>query len=237
MTPGRIIVAVHGSERSSELMRNAFADAAGTTGSVLICPLFPIGIHGKGDEPADKFILWNGLRYDHALEAMLVDAAQRFGFAPAPVHISGFSGDAQFAQRYLLVRPENVASASVKGPGYVSARPWWTGTADMETHFAAPCHLAALRKVPVQVIVGAQDTGQAFMTIARESPIRAGGANDMGGTGIETTRLLTMNLQSQAIAVRFDMADQTRHEMTANVIAAVTELWREVLGPTDRDSG
>jgi len=55
-------------------MRDAFSEFAEATGTAIFAPLFLIELDGPDDEPGYKFVLWNGRRYDIALNALLEDA-------------------------------------------------------------------------------------------------------------------------------------------------------------------
>ncbi len=159
--PAPLVVAVHGSDRRPEALRDLMAPLCDRRGAVLLAPLFPIGSTAPDDEPGYKFGLFRGLRYDQALLAMVADAAARLPLATDRFMLTGFSGGGQFALRFLMLQPHRLSAASIGAPGYVTlldqALPWWAGTQDFAAIFGQPPDLDAMRRVAIHLVVGADD--------------------------------------------------------------------------------
>lgn len=87
---------------------------------------------------------------------------------------------------------------------------WWLGTKDVAEIFGAPVDLAAMREVPVQLVVGAADVE----TWEINNP---GGANWMDGaelagrTRIERLRTLRRDYLDNGLTVRFDLVPGVAH--------------------------
>ncbi|MBW6397680.1 alpha/beta hydrolase [Roseomonas sp. HJA6] len=160
--PAPLIVAVHGSDRRPEVLRTLHAPLCDRVGAVLLAPLFPIGSVAPDDEPGYKVCLFRGVRYDHALLAMVEDAARRVPIATDRFVMTGFSGGAQFALRFMLLHPHRLSAVSIGAPGYVTlldpALPWWAGTGNFVATFDHEPDIAAIRKVSIQIVIGTKDT-------------------------------------------------------------------------------
>ncbi|NGX17139.1 alpha/beta hydrolase [Wenzhouxiangella sp. XN24] len=104
------LVCVHGISRDAEGHLEAFIDWAERTGTELLAPLFD----------RRRYRGYQRLRSSNrtlhpvaALDAMLDETV-----GDRPCLLYGFSGGAQFAHRYALVRPERVAGVALAAAGW-----------------------------------------------------------------------------------------------------------------------
>lgn len=156
-----VFVSVHGVSRNAREHAVSFAPYCEKYGVVLVVPIFSqdqfpdyqrLGREGKG------------LRADLALDAILAEVAATTGAAAAHFHLFGYSGGAQFAQRYTFAHPHRIAGAVIAAAG------WYTFP-DPSLRF--PYGIRPTRKlpgarfdaeeflsVPMTLIVGASDGGE-----------------------------------------------------------------------------
>lgn len=200
----RILVHVHGSHRTPETFRDLMAPFAEETGTVILCPLFPCGIEGPDDTSAYKRVFTEAIRYDLVLLDMLADAGRRLGTDAARFALAGFSGGGQFVQRFLLAHPGRLLAASVGAPGLVTLLdpelPWWRGVRGIEAATGTPLDLAALRGLPLQVLVGDRDTGTEGIRSQPGSPLWMEGINDTGATRVARVAALVASLRAQGLS-------------------------------------
>jgi pimeloyl-ACP methyl ester carboxylesterase len=163
-----VLVAVHGISRNAREHLDTFAAALGDRCAVLAPRFneaqFPsyqrLGI-GR-DEP----------RADLVFEAALDQMAASAGLSTARMHMFGFSGGAQFAQRYAMLRPARVASLQLASAGWYTffdaGVPWPRGcrTTDPAGRKIL-ANEAFFHRIPCHVYVGENDT-------ERDSALRAG---------------------------------------------------------------
>lgn len=225
--PNRLLVAVHGSDRSPEGLRDLYAPLCERTGAVLLVPLFAIGATAPDDEPGYKFGAFAGVRYDHAVLAMIADAATRVPLRTDRVWMAGFSGGGQFAQRFLLLQPHRLHAVSIGAPGYVTlldrSLPWWAGLADFADHFGAPPDLDAMRRVAIHLCVGTADTETAVLRVPPGHPLWVEGAESAGDTRIARLESLAASLRAERMDVSLDLVDGAGHAV-AKFMPAVTRF-------------
>lgn len=160
--PNRVLVAVHGISRRSDLMIRWLGELADVYGYSILAPHFT-----RHHYPAYQR-LGNTRRYvrsDRALIAMLDDAERLLpGLNRCRVALFGFSGGAQFAHRFCLAHPHRVQALAAASAG------WYTR---LDTDLAFPYGLGPSRKLtdlrftangilttPTLTLVGALDNGQ-----------------------------------------------------------------------------
>ena len=202
-----LVVVMHGTQRSAERYRTMFAEFAEEHECVVVAPLFPAGIAEEGDLHGFKRILRHGIRYDTVLLDIVDQVQARWRVDGSRFLLHGFSGGGQFAHRFAYLHPDRLSALSIGAPGRITridpATPWWLGTADVPELFGVELDLPALRQVPVQMIVGAEDT--ATWEIA-EPGIDAG-----GDTRVERLTTLRDNWTGHGIGVRFDLIAGMAH--------------------------
>jgi poly(3-hydroxybutyrate) depolymerase len=227
--PTNLLVAVHGSDRRPEALRDLCAPLAERAGAVVLAPLFPIGATATDDEPAYKFGLFRGIRYDRALLAMIEDAGRRVGPLTESFALAGFSGGGQFALRFLLLQPHRLHAVSIGAPGYVTlldpAMPWWAGLGDFARHFGHEPNLDAMRRVAVHLVVGTDDTETEVIQVPEGHPLWVPGAERQGATRIARIEALADSLRANGIAARLDLVPGVGH--SAEGTFAATEAFLE----------
>lgn len=153
-----VLVAVHGISRNAREHLTAFADAAGD-GAAILAPRFDAGRFpsyqrlGIGrDEP----------RADLMLDAALAQVAAQTGLDLRRPHLFGFSGGAQFAQRFAMLRPGAAASLHLASAGWYTffdaAAPWPRGCARHPIGRRVMAEEAFFHRIPCHVHVGELDT-------------------------------------------------------------------------------
>lgn len=149
---------MHGiSENACEQLLR-FAPEAEARGAVLVAPLMRRAVFGQYQQIVDPK---SGIRADEALFDILAAVGAETGLASLPVDIFGFSGGGQFAHRFAMIHPHAVRACVVVAPGWFSfpdpRRAYPQGLAGLPTG-DRPFDEAAVRAIPMHVVVGEHDT-------------------------------------------------------------------------------
>jgi pimeloyl-ACP methyl ester carboxylesterase len=156
-----LVVAVHGTGRGAQAYRDAFAAHAAANRWVVLAPLFPVGILGDGNADGYKRLIEGDLRYDELLLAMVDELGEVLGRTFPRFKLFGFSGGGHFAHRFFYLHPDRLEAVSVGAPGGITRidpqRDWPLGSRNVGDLFGPELDLAALRRVPVQLLVGGDD--------------------------------------------------------------------------------
>lgn len=223
-----VLVAVHGSGRGNQVMRDAFMPLADALGVIVLAPLFPCGIVEPFDRDNYKYIEFQGIRFDLIVLAMLSEVSVRYGVPVERVSMFGFSGGAHFAHRFLYLHPQRLDAVSVCAPGSPTlldrSRDWWVGIRDLEERFGYPLDETALQRVAVHLAVGADDIDTHEITHAPGSPHWMAGANDSGVTRVERLKTLAASLRAAGVAVKLEILPGVRHE-SGPVIASASAFF------------
>ncbi|ODT48109.1 hypothetical protein DEVEQU_00340 [Devosia equisanguinis] len=238
----RLIVAVHGTKRTAEGYRDAFASLAEETGCVVMAPLFPMGVSAPyaaapEEQHNYKYLEFKGIRFDQSLIAMVGQVREALGKIAPEFLLFGFSGGGQFVHRFYYLHPERLLGVSVGAPGSVTRIDpdveWWPGTAGVAERFGKAIDIAALRRVPVHLVVGALDTETWNVRIKPDSWTWREGANDAGANRVERLEALRQNLESHGIDVTLDSVAGVAHSGT-QVLNPVFDFFRKCLAQKDR---
>jgi pimeloyl-ACP methyl ester carboxylesterase len=210
-----LAVLIHGSLRNADQLRDEFIDFAEENQCVLLAPLFPCGIEEPGDLHNYKHILYRGIRFDLLVLDMIEEVAALYRLQRERVLMHGFSGGGQFVHRFFYLHPERLAAVSIGAPGTVTLpdenSDWWVGTRRMEEIFGRPFNPAAMRDIPVQLVIGAEDTESWEVLVKPTSAFWMDGINDSGDTRIARLRALEAGLRTIGIEPRFDMVPDVAH--------------------------
>lgn len=202
-----LVVIMHGTGRNAESYRTLFRDFCEEHECVVVAPLFPAGIVEEGDLHGFKRILRHGVRYDLALLDIVDQVQARWRVDGSKFLLHGFSGGGQFSHRFAYLHPGRLRALSIGAPGRVTridpSTPWWLGTADVKELFGVDLDLDALRRVPVQMIVGTEDT--------ETWEIAEPGVDAGGDTRIERLTALRDNWEEHGIKVRFTLVEGMAH--------------------------
>ena len=158
----RVMCFVHGSGRTTERYRELFADFAARNDLIVLYPMFPGGVLEQEDFNSYKLLSYQGIRYDLVLLSMVEELAQRYPVDTKRIFLYGWSGGGQFVQRFLCVHPDRLAAASIGAPGRITylddTRDFYWGTRDFEKYFDKRPDIEEIRKVPIRLMIGEQDT-------------------------------------------------------------------------------
>ena len=212
-----LIVAVHGSSRTMTEFRDSFAGFAETNRCIVLAPLFPVGVAGDDNGEGFKYLRENAIRYDLVLLSMIAEAGARLGTRLGRFYLFGFSGGAQFVNRFMLLHPGKLWGVSVAAPGSVTLldehRDYWVGTRDLAQQFSGSApDIPKLRDIPVQVIVGGADTETWEINYTPDRTGYMDGINDSGTTRIERSATLHENLRSNGVPSRIDIVPGAGHD-------------------------
>ena len=211
--PG-VLVAVHGTGRDVERTRDRFRALAEEQHLIVVAPLFPAGIDDPDDLHNYKFVEYSSIRFDLVLLNILDEVAQRWNANTDRVLLCGHSGGAQFAHRFWYLHPARVAAAAFSAPGRVTlvddTTDWWSGTRDVEARFGVRVDPAALRRVPVHLVIGAEDRGDADLAATA-----AADRDQPGDTRLERLAALEDNLRGHGIEVSTTVVPGAGHDADA----------------------
>ncbi len=211
-----LAVIVHGSERSMEGYRNAFAAFAEEHQVVILCPLFPQNALHQGDLHSYKLLRGHGVEFDRILLDMVDEVADCYRINSRRFLLYGFSGGGQFSHRFLYAHPDRLLGVSIGAPGTVTliddSADYWVGTRNFADLFGKPIDLAEVRKVPVQMVIGEVDTWSRWVEIKpTDRTYWMEGANAAGITRVARMEALRDNFQSLGIAVDYQVFPGIAH--------------------------
>lgn len=225
----RLVVAVHGSGRGAMAYRDAFAAYARYNRCVVLAPLFPVGVFGDDHADGYKYIAERDVRYDRILLAIIEEFGQALGVSFDTFDLFGFSGGGHFAHRFLYLWPERLSSVAIGAPGGITriddTRDFWLGTRNFEALFGKPLDLAAIRRPPVQLVVGACDV-EAF-TYPPSFAAFIKNAGDIGRNRLERNALLFENYKAHGLNVRQTIVPKIAHD-GLKVVDAVADFFASV---------
>ncbi|MFM0041028.1 MULTISPECIES: alpha/beta hydrolase [Paraburkholderia] len=235
LTPGNdveLVVVMHGTGRQFTQYRDAFAPFGRWNRCIVLCPLFPVGVRGDGERSGFKRLIEGDIRYDKVLLDMVTEVGERYGKRFDKFALFGYSGGGQYVNRFAYAHPERLWAASIGAPGNVTVlddtKDWWLGTGGFERHFGKPFDLAALQRVPVQMVVGRADLETWEITVSEDSPMYLPGINDAGATRPERLRTLKASFEAAGVRVCFDeMANIAHNGM--QVVEVVQDFFAQAL--------
>ncbi|KAJ4407858.1 hypothetical protein N0V82_009814 [Gnomoniopsis sp. IMI 355080] len=223
-TAPELIVAVHDSSRGFLGYRDALAEFGRWNNCIILTPLFPANVLGDDNRDGYKYIIEGPIRYDLLLLAIVDEVRHNYHLPPSPrFALFGFSGGGHFTHRFFLLHPHRLWAVSIGAPGSVTLldphRDWWVGTRDFQARFggggddAAPGpDLAAMARVPVQMVVGKADLETWEITHRKGDRYWMPGANDAGKTRPERLMRLRQSFEDAGIEVRFDLVSGMAHD-------------------------
>jgi pimeloyl-ACP methyl ester carboxylesterase len=211
-----LAVIVHGTERGMLAYRDAFADFAEANGVIVLCPLFPANICFPGDLSSYKMLRAGDLHYDAIMLDMIEEMRERYRINGDRVMMYGFSGGGHFTHRFLYLHPERLLAASIGAPGVVTLldfeHNFWVGVRDFEKVFGKPVDLEAMRRVAVQMVIGADDLETWEITITPNDALWMPGAELAGATRNDRIRMLKSSLENHGVAVHLDVEPEVAHD-------------------------
>ncbi|PRX03183.1 UNVERIFIED_ORG: hypothetical protein BCL66_12413 [Martelella mediterranea] len=212
-----LIVAVHGTGRTSAIeFRDGFAEFCEYNDCAILCPIFPMNVQGDSARSGYKYIIEGDLRYDLAILSMVEEMAGKYGQDWSRFAMFGFSGGGHFTHRFAILHPEKLWAASIGAPGSVTLldpeRDWWVGIRNVEAVFGKPFDVAALARVPVQMVVGDADLETWEITHKPGGRYYMEGANDAGKTRPERLKSLAKSFENAGVDVTLDIVPGISHD-------------------------
>lgn len=227
----RLIVVIHGSERDHVATRDAFSNLARRHNVAVVAPLFPVGAVEPGYGDGYKFLREGDVDYIGLLDRLLAQFRADIADVTSQFVLFGFSGGAQFAQRYSLFRGRDLTGLIIAAPGGVTLPDeqieWWPGLRGAEAAIGRNVDLRALQAVPMAVIVGQEDLSLGL--VSREAGSRDGSAYaDIAGTSrLERARTLHRAMTGLGATACLIELPGVGHSLAPNAQAAcqVIEGW------------
>lgn len=220
-----LTVVVHGTERSPAEYRDRYAKFAEEQGSIVLAPLFAANTQDSNDLENYKLIDYRGTRYDLVLLSMIDEVAAKYRLRSHRFLLFGFSGGGHFAHRFFYLHPHRLLGVSIGAPGVVTLlddrNDWWVGVRDVYRRFGVKMNLPALRRVPVQMVIGSEDKEAWDLPIDAGSPywmgqgVASADFNAAGKTRLERMVRLKQSFEGAGIAVRHDIVPGAAHESDA----------------------
>ncbi len=227
-----LAVIVHGTNRTAQEYRDHFVAFGEREQCIILAPLFPFGIGEPGELNNDKFIAYQGIRFDHVLLAMIDEIGAVYRLREERFLMHGFSGGGHFAHRFFSLHPRRLLGDSIGAPGVVTLldeeQDRWVGVRDLEERFGIALDLAAMREVPVQMVIGGDDTETWELTIEPGHARWMPGAGSAGHTRLDRMDALRASYQRHGIAVRHDVVPGVGHNGYA-LLEPVRAFFSEVL--------
>lgn len=231
--PPELVVAMHGTGRGFTGYRDAFSEFARWNNCIVLAPLFPIGVLGDDNRDGFKYMREGAIRYDKVLLAMVSEVEQRYGVSFERFGLFGYSGGGHFAHRFLMLHPERLWGVSVGAPGSVTlldpSRDWWVGTRNFAALFGQEIDLAAIKRVPVQMVVGAADLETWEITHREGGRNWMPDANHAGKTRPERLASLQRSFEAAGVSVQFDLIPNMPHD-GIKAVPAVEDFFAGILG-------
>lgn len=226
-----LAVIVHGSLRNAQQYRNAFIDFADETNTIILSPLFPGGITEPWESDSYKFVRINDVKFDEILLAMVDEISQRYRVESDKFLLHGFSGGGQFTHRFYYLHPNRLLGVSIGAPGNItvldSSKPWYLGIANYKEKFTVSFPLEEMRKVPVLMLVGSEDT-ETWMINDKDAPFWMNGMEETGNTRVERLRTLRDSFEREGISVRHEELQGLGHE-GFKVLPTVKDFFKNIL--------
>ncbi|MBT9778333.1 alpha/beta hydrolase [Clostridium sp. MCC353] len=225
-----IAAVIHGTARNAEKLRDQFADFADETKHVILAPVFPAGIIDREDIHNYKFIKFHDIRFDRILLDMVDEVRETFGITQDKILLHGFSGGGQFSHRMLYLHPQRLAAVSVGAPGRATyldpSEPWPVGISDFKEQFGVEIDMEEVKKVPVLLLVGAED--KEVVNYEEDITFRES-AQKYGNNRLEKIKALYENYLQHQMNVRLTEVPGLAHEGMKMVPQAVA-YFKEILG-------
>lgn len=125
----------------------------------------------------------------------------------------GYSGGGHFAHRFLYLQPDKLRAVSIGAPGGItlidSTTDYWAGTRNFSDLFGQSIDVDAIRRVPIQIVVGVNDVEE--FVYPGDGALQAIHAR-LGKNRFERSLTLLKNYQSLDFDVRRDVVPNCAHD-------------------------
>ncbi|KAK6954884.1 hypothetical protein Daesc_002512 [Daldinia eschscholtzii] len=214
-----LLVYIHGTGRNTVAIYDELVPFADSAPCAILSPLFPAGMDGPNDLDSYKELKSDSLRSDQALLQVFDQVAYRWpGLEMEKVYMMGFSGGGQFAHRFMYLYPEKLAAISIGAPGRPTfiddTQDWPIGTKDVKTVFDKTVQPNVIGKLPIQLVVGGNDTeihGDEAFWEWKKNVLGSGGLPPMNETRLESIKELRASWEKLGIKTQFDVVDGVAH--------------------------
>jgi pimeloyl-ACP methyl ester carboxylesterase len=233
-----LIVVVHGTERDAAGYRSRYAKFAEDHDAIVLAPLFAANTQQSNDLENYKLIDFQNTRYDLVLLSMVDEIASKYRLRDSRFLMFGFSGGGHFAHRFLYLHPHRLLGVSIGAPGVVTLlddkSDWWIGVRDVLPRFGVKMNLPAMRKVPVQMVVGANDNVEIPGDIDKASAywmgegVKGAHFNAAGKSRVDRMVNLKRSFEAAGINVRHDIVPGAAHE-SEKLDAQVQDFFGKIL--------
>jgi hypothetical protein len=180
---------------------------------VLLAPLFPANVLGDGNADGYKYLREGDIRYDRVLLNMVSEVSSALSHDFGKFALFGYSGGGHFAHRFLYLQPDKLRAVSIGAPGGITlidaTTDYWAGTRNFNELFGQAIDVAAIRRVPIQIVVGANDIEE--FTYPGGSVTREIHAK-LGKNRFERSLTLLKNYQSLDFDVRREVVPNCAHD-------------------------
>lgn len=202
LRPGRdadapLVIAAHGSDRDVAGLLSGL-DLEGAVS--LLVPLFPAHCGGEDISDDYKFLNLGATNYLELMDRILREAIDRLQARPRKLFLFGFSGGAQFVQRFALFRAKDLAGVIIAAPGSVTLMrddvAWWPGLKDAEESVMEPLDLTGLKALRTAILVGADDRSSSLVDRGPGARFGSSDAGLAGATRVDKARALHMSLSA-----------------------------------------
>jgi len=226
--PIQLIVLVHGTDRRPEQLRDLYLPLAEELGCVLLAPFFPAALTDDEETHNYIFLHYREILFDEILLSMVEEAREQFNLSMGKFWLAGFSGGAQFANRFAYLHASRIAGVSIAAPGMITLldmeQPWFSGIGGVEGKLGKAVDWVGLRELTVHVAVGANDT-RPEVTIPQASPLYCPRINDSGNTRVDRARKLHEMLVEAGIKSQLDEVPDADH-LPGDLMPAVAAYFR-----------
>lgn len=224
-----LVVVAHGSDRDAAGMLAAMREGlAGRLASIL-APLFPCDVGGEDHADGYKFLVAGDINYVSVTKSMIAAAAQLTG-GFGDIYLFGFSGGAQFAQRYALFCASELSGLVVASPGNVTlldeTLEWWPGLAGASKAVGLPTDLVSLRQLPVEIIIGSEDRAAGLVARPVGSPYGSIHESVAGASRLERAHSLSKSFQACDIPAPVHELQGVGHELRPITLKAAELIGR-----------
>lgn len=223
-----LLIAAHGSDRDLRGLLHGL-DLGGEVS--LLLPYFPERVDGEDVADDYKFLRGGSADYLALMDAILGDALRHLGQAPRALWLFGFSGGAQFAQRYALVRAGRLDGLILAAPGGVTLLredvAWWPGLKGAEAALGAAPDLAGLARLPTAILIGAEDRAAGLVSRAPGTRFGSADADLAGRTRQDKARSLRADLAAHGTPVTYTEISGVGHKLApcAGAAAQILRGW------------
>jgi pimeloyl-ACP methyl ester carboxylesterase len=153
-----LMVLVHGISRNAWKLISDFADTAERRGVVMLAPVFSDYRYGDYQRLGRR---GRGARADSALQKLVGQASAELRLISSKFYLYGHSGGAQFAHRYAMAYPHDVASLGLSAAGWYTLpdadQPYPYGIRPTSDSYGLTLDPREFLRVPACVFVGEDD--------------------------------------------------------------------------------